>query len=132
MNLIDTNVIIHFLTADKSPKFTGVYNLFLRLENGREKAEIKPLIFFQTIFVLKSFYKLERKKIFYLLDSIINLQGIYMEKKRIYQRTLEIYNENNLEIIDSYLIACIEEKPESSLYSYDKDFDKFEIQRIEP
>ncbi len=132
MNLIDTNVIIRFLTADKTSKFEGVYKLFSRLEDGLEKVEIKPLVFFQCIFVLKSFYKLDREKIYYLLDAIVNLQGVYMEKKQIYLRTLEIFNNSNIEIMDSYLIACIEEKPETSLYSFDKDFDKFNVKRIEP
>ncbi len=132
MNLIDTNVIIRFLTADNNPRFKGVYELFTRLEENIEKVELKPLVFFQTIFVLKSFYRVDRENLHYLMDSIMNLQGIYMEKKTLYKRTLEIFKQSNIEIIDCYLLACIEQRPEACLYSYDKNFDKYKIKRIEP
>lgn len=132
MNLIDTNVIIRFLTADENPKFKGVYNLFSRLEDNLEKVELKALVFFQTIFVLKSFYKVNREDICGLMNDIINLPGIYMEKKVLYKRTLEIFKTENIEIIDSYLLACMEQHPESCLYSYDENFNRFAISRVEP
>ena len=132
MNLIDTNVIIRFLTADENPKFKGVYKLFSRLEDNLEKVELKALIFFQTIFVLKSFYKVNREDIYSLMIDIISLPGIYMEKKALYKRTLEIFKTENIEIIDSYLLACMEQHPDASLYSYDENFKKFDIHRVEP
>lgn len=132
MNQIDTNVIVRFLTADDSPKFKGVYQLFKRLESNQERVEIKPLVFFQTIFVLKSFYKVEKEKIAYLMNSILGLPGIYMEKKATYRRTIEIYGKENLEVVDCYLLACIENDSDQILYSYDTNFDRYGVRRIEP
>ena len=45
---------------------------------------------------------------------------------------LEIWCSNNIEIVDAYLIASLEKDSRNILYSYDADFDKFEINRIEP
>jgi predicted nucleic-acid-binding protein len=132
MNLIDTNVILRFLTADKSAKYKGVYELFSDLEDGRAKVEIKPIVFFQTIFVLKSFYKVEKKTICEIMDDILNLQGIFITKKNVYKRVLELYKEYNIEIVDCFLLSSLEEKPDLSIISYDRDFDKFNIKRIEP
>jgi len=132
MNLIDANVIIRFLTADENPRFKGVYDLFLRLEDNLEKVELKALVFFQTIFVLKSFYKVNRDDIYCLMGDIISLPGIYMKKKALYQRTLEIFKAENIEIIDSYLLACMEQHSESCLYSYDENFNRFAINRVAP
>lgn len=132
MNLIDTNIILRFLTADENPRFKGVYELFSRLEDNLEKVELKALIFFQTIFVLKSFYKVNRKDIYNLMNDIISLPGIYMEKKSLYKRTLEIFKTENIEIIDSYLLACMEQHPDAALYSYDENFNRFDIHRVEP
>ena len=132
MNLLDTNVIIRFLTADENPKFKGVYKLFSRLEDNLEKVELKALIFFQAVFVLKSFYKVNREDIYCLMNDIISLPGIYMVKKALYKRTLEIFKTENIEIIDSYLLACMEQHPDSHLYSYDENFNRFDIHRVEP
>jgi predicted nucleic-acid-binding protein len=132
MNQIDTNVIVRFLTADESPKYKGVYNLFKKLESNQERVEIKPLVFFQTFFVLKSFYKVEKEKIAYLMSSILGLSGVFMEKKAVYRRTLEIYEKENLEVVDCYLLACVENDSNAILYSYDKNFDRYGIRCIEP
>jgi predicted nucleic acid-binding protein len=45
---------------------------------------------------------------------------------------MNIWNSNNVEIVDAYLIACVDDNPENILYSYDKDFDRFKIHRVEP
>jgi len=132
MNQIDTNVIVRFLTADDNPKFKGVYQLFKRLESNQERVEIKPLVFFQTIFVLKSFYKVEKEKIAYLMGLILELPGIFMEKKAVYRRTIEIFGKENLDVVDCYLLACAENDQDAILYSYDKNFDRYGIRRIEP
>ena len=39
MRLIDTNVILRFLLADKSEKYKGIYAFFNNLEDGIEKVE---------------------------------------------------------------------------------------------
>jgi len=39
---------------------------------------------------------------------------------------------SDLEIVNCYLIACLEGDTQNLLYSYDRDFDKFKINRKEP
>ena len=132
MKLIDTNVILRFLLDDKSDKYSGLYDFFSKIESGEEKLECKPLIFFQAVFVLKSFYKIEKAKICEMMLTLLDFKGFHVEKKSVIQSTLELWEANNTEIIDCYLISCMEEKGEKFLYSYDKGFDKFGVKRIEP
>jgi predicted nucleic acid-binding protein len=47
-------------------------------------------------------------------------------------RTLEIWDSTNIEIVDAYLVSCLEKDSQNILYSYDTDFDQFKIDRIEP
>jgi predicted nucleic-acid-binding protein len=97
-----------------------------------EKVECKSLIFFQVIFVLKSFYKIGKKAIAEMMLKLLDYKGFYIEKKIIMKRTLELWKQHNIEIFDSYLIACLEEKGETEIYSYDAGFDKFTPNRMEP
>lgn len=130
--LLDTNVLIRFLTLDKSKKYKKLYTFFESLERGELRVELKLIVLFQVIFVLKSFYKVPKDYISNGLIDILKYKGITVKEKKIVQRALELWREKNVEIVDCYLIACLEKDTQNLLYSYDRDFDKFRINRKEP
>jgi len=130
--LLDTNVIIRFLTSDKGAKYKTLYSFFKNLEQGKMRVELKLIVLFQTIFVLKSFYKIPKEHIVGSIMDLLGYKGITIREKQVIHRTLELWRENNLEIVDCYQIACLEGDTQNLLYSYDRDFDKFNINRIEP
>jgi len=132
ISLLDTNVIIRFLTADESPKYKALYSFFQSLEQGQMRVELKLIVLFQVIFVLKSFYRVPKEQIVDGLKNILKFRGIHIKEKKIVLRTLELWLNNNVEIVDCYLIACLEGDTQNLLYSYDRDFDKFKINRKEP
>lgn len=130
--LLDTNVLIRFLTSDKTQRFRGVYTLFESLERGDLRVELKLIVLFQAVFVLKSFYSVPIKDIATGMLDILEYKGIIVKEKRIVRRTLTLWHDNKLDIVDCYLIACLEGDRQNILYSYDRDFNKFEINRKEP
>lgn len=130
--LLDTNVLIRFLTSDKTQKFREVYTLFESLERGDFRVELKLIVLFQVVFVLKSFYSVPIKDIASGMLNILEYKGLVVKEKRIVRRTLTLWHDNKLDIVDCYLIACLEGDRQNILYSYDRDFDKFEINRKEP
>ena len=130
--LLDTNVLIRFLTSDKTQKFRVVYTLFESLERGDLRVELKLIVLFQVIFVLKSFYSVPIEEIATGMLEILEYKGIIVKEKRIVRRTLTLWHDNKLDIVDCYLVACLEGDKQNILYSYDRDFDKFEINRKEP
>ena len=132
ISLLDTNVLVRFLIGSDEDQFKGVFSFFQSIERKKIQVELKLIVLFQTIFVLKSFYKVPKNQIVKGLKGIVQLQGLKIKDKRIVQRTLEIWDSNNIEIVDAYLIGCLENDSQNILYSYDRDFDKFSINRIEP
>ena len=66
------------------------------------------------------------------LTDLLKYKGITIKEKKIVQRALELWREENVEIVDCYLIACLEKDAQNILYSYDRDFDKFKIDRKAP
>ena len=130
--LLDTNVLIRFLTADKNKKYRKLYSFFESLERGEMRVELKLIVLFQVIYVLKSFYKIPKKEIVGGLAELIRYKGITIKETRIVQRALELWREKNVEFVDCYLIACLEKDAQSIIYSYDRDFDKFKVNRKEP
>jgi len=130
--LLDTNVLIRFLTSDKTEKFRGVYALFESLEQGDLRVELKLIVLFQVVFVLKSFYSVPREDIAAGMLGILEYKGIIVKEKKIVRRTIELWRDSKLDIVDCYLVACLEGDRQNILYSYDRDFDKFKINRKEP
>ncbi len=130
--LLDTNVLIRFFTSDKTQRFRGVYTLFESLERGDLRVELKLIVLFQVVFVLKSFYSVPIEDIAIGMLDILEYKGIIVKEKKIVRRTLTLWRDNKLDIVDCYLIACLEGDRQNILYSYDRDFDKFEINRKEP
>ena len=132
MALLDTNILIRFLTSDKTQKFRGVYTLFESLEQGNLRVELKLIVLFQVVFVLKSFYSVPREDIATGMIDILEYKGIVVNEKKIVRRMMELWHDSKSDIVDCYLIACLEGDKQNILYSYDRDFDKFEINRKEP
>ena len=130
--LLDNNVLIRFLTHDKETKYKKLYSFFESLELGEMRIELKLIVLFQVIFVLKSFYRVPKEQIAAALTDLLKYKGITIKEKKIVQRALELWHEENVEIVDCYLIACLEKDTQNVLYSYDRDFDKFKINRKEP
>ena len=130
--LIDTNVLVRFLTGDKSPKYSKLYNFFNSLEKGEIQVELKLIILFQTIFVLQSFYKVPKGLIADRLCDLLEFKGLRIKNKKKALRMLSLWEKTKLEIVDCYLVASLEDDKQNLLYSYDRDFDRFSIDRREP
>ncbi len=130
--LLDTNVVVRFLTCDKSQKYRGLYRFFDSLEHAKTRVELKLIVLFQVIFVLKSFYKVPKEDIASGILHLLEYKGITIKDVKIVRRMMEIWRDRTLDIVDCYLIACLEGDTQNLLYSYDHDFDQFNIFRKEP
>jgi predicted nucleic-acid-binding protein len=130
--LIDTNVLVRFLTGERDGKYGGLYDFFQSLERGDKRVELKLIVLFQTVFVLKGFYKVPKEEVAQSLLDLLGYKGIGMKEKKVVRRTVELWRDNKLDIVDCYLIACLEGNEQNCLYSYDRDFDRFKIPRREP
>ena len=96
------------------------------------RIELKLIVLFQVIFVLNRFYNVPKEQIVAGLTDLIKFKGITIKEKKIVQRALELWREENVEIVGCYLVACLEKDTQNILFSYDRDFDKFKINRKEP
>ena len=130
--LLDSHVVVRFLTCDKSQKYEGLYRFFDSLEHAKTRVELKLIVLFQVIFVLKSFYKVPKADIASGILNLLEYKGITIRDIKIIRRMMEIWRDRTLDIVDCYLIACLEGDTQNLLYSYDHDFDQFNICRKEP
>lgn len=132
---IDANIILRLLTGDDGGKQQAVTKFFERVEQKEQTVLLDKLVVAEVVYVLSSpkHYHKTREEVRLLLQPLLALENIKMENKRTLLRSLDIYATCPIDFIDAYLKATIEESPDTILFSYDTDFDRFpEITRREP
>ena len=133
MRFLDTNLLIRYFTRDDEKKAQRVLKLLKRVERGEEKVITSPLVLFEIVFTLQSFYEVPREKIKELLSPILELRGLKLSDKEIYRSALDIYAKKNLSFADAFNSAFALKKGIKEIYSYDEDLDKIEgIRRVVP
>ena len=128
-NLLDTNLLIRFLTADDPEKALKVR----RLLSQSRRIFIPDMVFAEIAWVLDTVYGVNREEIYIKLKSLLNFNAVRCDKILILL-TLENYHTYPfLSFVDAYLAALVQGKRSKPFYSYDKSFDKVAgLQRLEP
>ena len=130
---IDTNLFIRYFTRDDERKAEEVLKLLKRVERNEEKVITSPLVVFETVFTLESYYKVPRDEIKKLLQSIFTLRGLKLDFREIFESALELYSERKISFADAFNACFMEKQGVEEIYSFDEDFDKIEgIRRVTP
>ena len=130
---IDTNVFLRVLIKEDEKSFRECYHLLELIQRKRISAFTSSLIFAEIDWVIESFYKLKREEAVKSLESISKLRGLKMLNGVNIALAIELYKRYNVKFIDA-LIASIPQifQKRIAVVSYDRDFDKLQIKRLEP
>lgn len=126
--LLDTNLIIRFLVNDDPEKALRVKKVLLDPKNTNA---LLDTVVAEIIWVLSSYYEQDKFSIVEKIRALIHVETVVCNKSLL-DRSLTIWQNNNLSFIDSYIIASAEQE-NLKIYSYDYKFDKIPtITRLEP
>ena len=121
--LLDTNVIIRFLTRDHEEYYHKSVEVFRDIESGKIEALLMDFILAEVIYVLKRIYKYSKNDIASVLKKLLLYKNLYTENKLITFEALEIYADKNIDFADAML--CAKQKLEGfEILSFDKDIDR--------
>lgn len=133
MRFVDTNIFLRYCVADDVSKSTAVLELLERVERNEEKIVVSPLVVFETIFTLQSFYRVSRKRIQELLLPILSLRGLRLAHRVVFVSALELFAHKSISFADAFNACFMKELGLKEIYSYDSDFDTIEgIERVVP
>ena len=123
--LLDTNVVIRFLTRDNEEYYHKSVEIFRDIESGKTEALLMDFIFAEIIYVLKRIYKYSKNDIASVLKKLLLYKNLYTENKLITFEALEIYAAKNIDFADAML--CAKQKLEGfEIISFDKDIERCE------
>jgi len=126
---VDTNVLIRHLTGDP-PEMAARATAALA---EAEELLLADLVVAECVYVLESFYEVERERVGELLRAAIALPSIKTVDSASLRRALELYEVKRLDFAEAYLVAQAEATGIGAVLSFDQSIDRVAtVERQEP
>jgi uncharacterized protein len=129
--LLDTNVLIRWMTNDDPKKASAVDILFKKATKGDVVLHLADPCIAEITWVLESVYRMSRSAIASLLETLISSPGLNLENPERVANAVAFYGAHDIDFVDAYLAAQAQAE-NLPLLSYDADFDALPVKRIEP
>ena len=131
---IDTNLFIRYLTNDDPQKADRVDRLLEQAVNGEIELITAEIVLAEVVWVLESYYKIEKARIAEMLKAILSTPGLKVLNGRIVEKALQYYSLQNIDFVDAYIVALMQKHKITGIYSFDKKhLDRItHITRLEP
>jgi predicted nucleic acid-binding protein len=126
---LDTNVLIRHLTGDP-PAQARRATAFLE---RADQLLLPDLIVAEVVYVLESFYEVERPRVAELARAIVGFPAVAVGDEPLLLRALEVYEVERLDFAEAYLVASAEASGVGAIASFDRTIDRLStVRRIEP
>ena len=130
--LLDTNVLVRFLTNDDPHKAHRCEKLFRQATKGDVTFRLSDVCLAELVWTLESYYQLERKDIADKITAVLNTDGFEVDNETLWLDAMRRYAESKVDLIDAFH-AAMAAQANLPVCSFDRDFDQFhDVQRVEP
>lgn len=99
----DANVMLRYLLRDNEDMFNQAESLIRSAEAGDIRIRLASLTIAEMVWVLDSFYNLDRNKLVETLTLLIMADGVVTDEKELMLKALADYHANNVDFVDAYL-----------------------------
>ncbi len=131
---IDTNLFIRYFTNDDPQKADRVELLLAQAAKGKIKLITAEMVLAEVVWVLESYYDLEKLRIAEMLKAILATPGLEVLNGKIVQNAIPYYAQQNIDFVDAYIVALMQKHGIEGIYSFDKKhLDRIvHVTRMEP
>ena len=132
--VIDTNLLVRYLTDDEPQKAKAVDALLNSAGKGEIKILIPSIVIAELVWVLESFYKMTTDDITGLVEAILNTPGVDTQDKSVITAALKLYRNKKIDLIDAWIIEFARFKGANRIYTFDKKHfrDAEEVEVVSP
>lgn len=130
---IDTNIFLRTLLRDDEKTFNDCLEFLKRIKENNIVALTSNLILAEINWTLLKVYKFPKERVLVGLTSVLKLSNLKVTDDFDSYLAKEIYEKFPVKFIDALIASnpAIFNK-EVAVVSYDKDFDKIGVKRMEP
>ena len=126
---VDTDVLVRHLVGDP-PGLAARATAYLR---SAPELLVADLVVAETVYVLESFYEVDRRAIAAAMRSLVTLDSVVVVDGALLLRAIEVYELERLDFAEAYLVACAESSGVAAVASFDRSIDRVgTVARIEP
>jgi predicted nucleic-acid-binding protein len=118
--VIDTNILVRYLTGDDPTKANDVKRLLLKAEKDEVRLLVPSVVIAELVWVLQSFYRLERSEIVPLLHAILQTHGVEVGDKSLVSDAISLYRDGTIDFIDAWVIAFARVSDVRAIFTFDK------------
>jgi predicted nucleic-acid-binding protein len=129
--VVDSNIFLRTLIKEDEKSFADCTHFLNLVKRNKLVAIVPGIVLSEIVWVLKSFYKFPKRDVIRALKSIRKLSGLKLVDSYNYDGALALYEGAKAKYVDC-LIATVVANKNYVVVSYDKDFDKLQIERQEP
>ena len=130
---LDSNIFLRVIAKDNPKKVAECERLIQAVAEGRLRAVTSPLVVAEVVWTCLSFYRLKKSVVIELLRGLVSLKHLKIQSRLNIFAAFEYYEASGVKFIDALIAAetCFS-NGQARLVSYDKDFDKLGLVRLEP
>lgn len=130
---IDTNVFLRVVVKDDAKKAADCERLIERIREGVLRAYTSRLVLAEMVWTCLSLYKLKKREVVPLIRGLASIHHLSFKDEYDTLRACALWEEYPVKFIDA-LIASDQSiaAGEMAIVSYDTDFDKIGVKRVEP
>jgi predicted nucleic-acid-binding protein len=103
MIVIDTNILIRLLMKDDVRLAKEALAIFKRAEKGEDEIYLDEVVVAETVWVLKSFYKIKKEKIIESIEKILSFDYVISPRKDLITNALNTFRDMSLAYIDCWI-----------------------------
>jgi len=125
MAVLDTNVIIRYLTQDDPNLGKQALAIFDQVESGSLTITLLEGVLVETVQVLssRSLYNVSREAIRARLTLIIRLPHVDLPNKRTYLEAFDLYVDHpRLSFVDALCVAYAQRAEDATVISFDRGY----------
>lgn len=132
--VIDTNLLVRYLTEDDPQKAKAVDTLLNSAAKGGLKILIPSVVIAELVWVLESFYKMAADDITGLVEAILNTPGVDAQDKSVIKAALKLYRSTKVDLVDAWIVQFAKAKGAKRIYTFDKKHfrDAEEVEILSP
>jgi predicted nucleic-acid-binding protein len=128
-SFVDPNVLVRHLVGDR----LDIARRATTFLSNEESLYLSDLIVAETVYVLESFYEIDRSRICEAIRSLLAMESVRVIDAPLLLRTVGLYEDERLDFADAYLVACAETTGVGRVASFDKGISRIPtVERIEP
>lgn len=131
--LVDSNIFLRLFVRDDEQKWKDSIRVFQKIAERQIMAYVPTLVPAEVNFVLTSFYQFEKPRVVQATKSMVSTSNLKMLDDLSVVRGAQLYEEYNVKFTDCLLASsALLQSGQAAILSYDHDFDKLGVRRVEP